>query len=603
MTAVSHGGRMEVPPRLRRLARPLLCLVVIPVVLAVLVLTHQSALGLGGYVLIAFLFIVWNTFALWRALVTRALPLRGLVRLDNLVIVSCYVIVWVVWGLYIRQLWTYHRALYCVGYALAALASVTVVAARPEARRLRNYVIVLYDVVGTIALAAWALADSGRDGGAAVNAFAQGWGFSQLVLFSWGAYFAPILFLPPLLPIEPRPPEPGEEGAGVLPDGTIVVRGPGATAAPGPGPRSSPAPRAATAAPPRPGARRRGPIRRATSVGLDGALVTMVALLMVLSALGVGNIGRWEDLDVPDPSALPVRPGFEFAAVGRAFTDVEELVSGWPRVVATEVARARELGLDHIRYDLYSELLAKEENLKRLDVAVATIRAAGLDVILSPYGSSRWEGAHPRFDDLVERIHNDTILLVDRYEPAWVFPFFEPNGQVMMNLGGRAPVEDWVAAIDSVGRDVRAHSNTTRVLIEVVVEPEQGLDLVRALSSPGISIDAIGLDIYPANPADLDVLPRYREAATNASLGFWISEYGMESVVFDQRAQSRAIMTAVSRATGALDCSGLDIWSLLDDTVVPSNMGLVGRDGEPKEAFGALRDAIRAVRGIPPPVD
>ena len=343
-------------------------------------------------------------------------------------------------------------------------------------------------------------------------------------------------------------------------------------------------------------------MRRGASVALDGGLVTIVAMLLVLSGLGVGNIERWEDLDVPDASSLPVVPGFQFAAVGRAFTDVEGPVANWPRVVATEVARANELGLDYIRYDLYSEFLAREENLARLDVAVATIRAAGLDVILSPYGSSRWEGDHPGFAELVERIRNDTMLLVGRYGPAWVFPFFEPNGQVMVNLGRRAPVGDWAAAIDSVGRDVRARSNITRVLIEVVVEPEQGLDLVRALSAPGMSIDAIGIDIYPANPADLDVLPRYREAAANATLEFWISEYGMESVVFDQRAQSRAIVTAASRATGALNCTGLCIWTLLDDTVVPSNMGLVGRDGEPKEAFGALRDAIRAVRGIPPPV-
>ena len=584
---------------LRRLARPLMSLVVVPVVLAVLVLTHPSALGLGGYVLIAFLVIVWNTFALWRALATRALPLRGLLRLDNLLIVSCYVIVWVVWGLYVRQLWTYHRALYSLGYALAALAAVAVVVARPEARRLRNYVIVLYNVVGTIALAAWALADSGRDGGATVDAFAQGWGFTQLLLFSWGAYFAPIMFLPPLLPIEPRPPEPGVGGVSVLGDGTLVVAGgPDAAAAPVPArPPSVEAGAGAGAGSPRPAARKRGLVRRAASVGLDGALVTIVAMLMVLSALGVGNISRWEDLKVPDPSTLPVRPEFQFAAVGRAFTDVEEPVSGWPRVVGTEVARAKELGLDYIRYDLYSELLGKEENLERLDVAVATIRAAGLDIILSPYGSSRWEGNHPRFEGLVERIRNDTLLLVDRYEPAWVFPFFEPNGQVAVNLGRMAPVADWAAAIDRVGREVRAHSNSTRVLIEVVVEPEQGLDLVRALSAPGMSIDAIGVDIYPANPSDLDVLPKYREAATNASLGFWMSEYGMESVVFDHRAQSRAIVTAVSRAAGVLNCTGLCIWTLLDDTVVPSNMGLVGRDGAPKEAFGAFKDAIRAVRG------
>jgi len=32
---------------------------------------------------------------------------------------------------------------------------------------------------------------------------------------------------------------------------------------------------------------------------------------------------------------------------------------------------------------------------------------------------------------------------------------------------------------------------------------------------------------------------------------------------------------------------------------VPSNMGLVGRDSEPKEAYSALKAAIAAVHGPP----
>jgi hypothetical protein len=291
------------------------------------------------------------------------------------------------------------------------------------------------------------------------------------------------------------------------------------------------------------------------------------------------------------------RPGFEFGAVGRAFTDQAEPVASWQSVVDDEVARAKELGLQLIRYDLQTELLSSEDDLARLDVAVAEIRAAGMDVMLSPFGSGHWEGLHPSFGALVERIRNDTLLLVDRYSPAWVLPFYEPNGQVAVNLGRMAPVGDWVAAIDSLGREVRARSNHTRILIEVANEPVQGHKLVEALSAPGLAIDAIGFDLYPGNSHDLEVIKGYRDRATNPALAFWISEFGVETVMFGQRAQSRAISSVVSRASGPLNATGLCVWTLLDDTVIPSNMGLVGRTGEPKEAFGTLRDAIRAVRG------
>jgi hypothetical protein len=217
--------------------------------------------------------------------------------------------------------------------------------------------------------------------------------------------------------------------------------------------------------------------------------------------------------------------------------------------------------------------------------------------MLSPFGSGGWEAEHPTFEELVEEIGRETRLLVERFEPGWVLPFFEPNGQVAVNLGRMAPVADWAVAIDELASEVHAMSNETRVLIEVAMEPEQGIDLVKALSAPGMAIDAIGVDIYPLSTEVLDELDDYRKAATNPGLGFWISEFGVESVLSGQEGQARAMSSVVSRATGELNGTGICVWSLLDDTVLPSNLGIVGREGTPKEAYSVLKGAIADVRG------
>ena len=252
--------------------------------------------------------------------------------------------------------------------------------------------------------------------------------------------------------------------------------------------------------------------------------------MAVVSVMATSNLSSWNDLPDPKDANYTPRDDFEFAAMGRAFTDRRDPVSSWRDVVAEEVDRASDLGLDLVRYDLHRELMDNEDHMAKLDQAVASIRSAGMDVILSPYGSGRWDADHPSWGEYVKEIGRETMLLVERYEPAWVFPFFEPNGQAAILLGGMRDVEDWVPAIDALGQQVRAASNLTRLLMEVAMEPEQGLDLVEALSAPGLAIDAIGIDPYPLNADLLDELDDYRAKATNQELGFWISEFGVETV-------------------------------------------------------------------------
>jgi hypothetical protein len=573
--------------RPKRLIRPILVLVVAPILLLVLVANQWGLIGLGGYIILVFAVIVWNFAALFRAMTNRLKSFRGLLYPQNLSIVVAYGAVFIIWGLYVMELWSDDRPWHATGHAIATAIAAVALLTDHGTRRLRNYLIVVYNLLGTLAVGAWAAADAGGSGGGLLLSTAQGWGILQTLLFSWGAYFAPIFFLPPLLVFEKavRKDETADQEVDVTVDPKTEVvgftssesrvkdeEGPGI-----PGPK-------------------RGLVRRASSVGMDMALGGFVVMLLLFSAIGAVNIASWQDLPDPDEASYTSRDDFEFAAMGRAFTDRRDPTASWETVVQSEIDHAVDLGLDYIRYDLHKELIDDEKHLKKLDMAVEGIRAAGLDVMLSPFGSNRWEADHPSFEELSAEIDRETLLLVERYEPAWVLPFFEPNGQVAVNLGEMAPVEDWVIEIDAVGKEVRSLSNHTKVLIEVAMEPEQGTDLVDALSAPGLAIDAIGVDLYPLSAEVLDDLEEYRDHATNPSIGFWVSEFGVESVLSGQEGQARALSSVISRATGELNGTGICVWALLDDTVLPSNLGIVGRDGTPKEAYRVLKDAIEKVR-------
>lgn len=589
---------------LGRYVRPVLALVVAPLILIYIVATSPGFLGLGMYGAVFFVCALWNFWALFRATGNRWTSLDGLFKPSHLAMVLGFLFVFIVWGPYVLNLWWTSRSVFALAYGMAALLTVLLLWYQPDTRRLRNYLLVVYNVMGTLALSAWAAADGGFDGGSLLSATAQSWGIMQTFLFIWGAFFGPIFFLPPLLVIEPRwsVEEEEEEDSDVMvdPETGVVTVGPVqqqegmvpvlATAAGEAVIGGEPSAR-------RPSRRKRGPIRSVASLGIDAALGAMVVLLLVFSVVGAVNIASWGTLPDPDDAEYGSSPDFEFTAMGRAFTDRTTSVDDWADVVDKEIEHALDLGLEHLRYDLQKEFIDEPREMAKLDLAVVDIRAAGLDLMFAPFGSAQWEADPPTFDEYVMEIDRETLLLVERYDPAWILPYFEPNGQAAVNLGKKMPVDVWVPVIDSIGERVHGMSDHTRVLIEIAIEPEQGTDLVEALSVPGLHIDAIGVDLYPLSAETLDSIDEYREHATNPDLGFWISEFGVGSVMSGQEGQARALSSLVSRATGHLNASGLCVWALLDDTVIPSNLGLVGRDGTPKEAYRVLKDAIEEVHG------
>ena len=570
-----------------------LCIAIATAALLLLGRATGGLLGLGWYFLLALLVVLWNAYAVLRVLGARASPLGRLLSPENATIVGCYVLVLVIWGPLAVYLWESHRAWYAAAYALAAVATALLLLRAKPTRRLRNILVLVYDAVGALALVAWAACDWNADAGALPHAAAQSWGLLQALLFSESALLAPIFILPPVLVLEPRPPrdEEGEReaarraeamaaaraGAGLEGDGTDRRRG---------GPAGAPRPR---------------PLwRRVASLGLDAALGAVTVVLVLLLPVGLGNVIDLRDEVAPEDADYTSRPGFEFAALGRAFTGVQRAPDDWRDIVDDEVARAGELDLDLIRYDVLHELLDNASSLERLDEAISEVRSAGLDVMLGLPGSGRWEDEHPTFEDMVDVIVADTMLAVERWSPAWVCPFVEPNGRLSDALGRDVPAAEWSAAIDALGERVRSGGNGTRTLVEVAVEMDveggKGAGLLGALSSPGMSIDAIGLGIDVRGDGELRAMEDMARMATNASLGLWVSNIGAEAAMVGERAQARVVAAAASLASGRMNATGLCVRSLLDDTPLPSNFGLVGRDGAPRGSFYALRDAIRAVR-------
>ncbi|OGS48783.1 MAG: hypothetical protein A3K68_00165 [Euryarchaeota archaeon RBG_16_68_13] len=343
------------------------------------------------------------------------------------------------------------------------------------------------------------------------------------------------------------------------------------------------------------------PPARIVSTAAGGFVVYAAVALLVFLPFGYATVASFNGID---PAALPygVQPGTEFAATAGSLTDIVRPPANWPALVERERALAAELDLDFLRFDLKTEFLRDPTSLAALDRAVADIRSDGRDVILSPFGADSWSSSRPTFEDLNRTIADDAVFLADRYHPAYLFPFFEPNGQVAINLGHGMPTASWVGAVESVAPRVKAASPATRILIEVA-SGTQGLELAAALFASPAPIDAVGFDLYPQSASDLDQVDAYAEIArAHPAREFWISEFGLDAIQFGADAQARFLAAVLSRGSTRWNVAGFSVWALEDnaglgmDKVLQSALGLTTLEGQRRPAFAVYRDAIAAIR-------
>ena len=135
----------------------LVALVVMPVVLIALAAGGLGIVGLGGYLVIFFTLIVWNLFATWRALNNRRAAYGGMLAPHNLVFVLAYCLVFLSWGPGSIYMWGNDRALWALAYGVAAVVTIVQLLTQEDTRRLRNHLFAVYNVVGAMAVGAWAV--------------------------------------------------------------------------------------------------------------------------------------------------------------------------------------------------------------------------------------------------------------------------------------------------------------------------------------------------------------------------------------------------------------------------------------------------------------
>lgn len=445
----------------------------------------------------------------------------------------------------------------------------------------RDFFAPVYNLFNLVFLSAWVTAEgsTGSDPGPLTYAFAHSVGLFQMLNISfvagWGPFFVLPSYLPKLKGLRWSPGTPQGRGFGFL-----LRRLPPTL---------------------------QGGVRKAAwgiSKASGGLVIYATVALLLLFPLAVGSTGSFYAID---PTTLPHHPtlGVHFAATGGAFTGVTRAPPNWRDLVAREVTDARALGLDYVRYDLQVELLQDASSLGALDEALCAVRAGGLDVILSPYGSSGWAGSHPSFEELNRTIAEEAVFLAERYQPAYLFPFYEPNGQVAINLGHGMPTATWVGAIEDVAERIKDASPSTRVLIEVSDGP-QGPELFASLMATPAPIDAVGFDLYPGGADDLSKVDVYADIArTNPSRQFWISEFGLDTIQYGEVAQARILAKLLSQGSTRWNVTGYCVWGLEDNTGIGLDktllvgLGITTLEGRRKAAFDTYRDYITALRSGP----
>ncbi len=445
----------------------------------------------------------------------------------------------------------------------------------------RDFFAPVYNLFNLVFLSAWVAAEgsTGKDPGPLTYAFAHSVGLFQMLNISFVAGWGPFFVLPSYLPKVKglRWPLGSPQGRGF---GFLVRRLPGAI---GSG------------------------VRKAAwgfSKASGGLVVYATVALLLLLPLAASSTGSFYAID-PTTLARRATSGVHFAATAGTFTGVTRAPPNWRDLVAREVEDARALGLDCVRYDLQVELLQDPSSLAALDDAVAAVRTGGLDIILSPFGSNAWGGSHPSFEELNRTIADEAVFLAARYRPAYLFPFYEPNGQVAINLGHGMPTAAWVGAIDDVAKRVKDASPSTRVLIEVSDGP-QGPEIFASLMATPAPIDAVGFDLYPGGADDLSKVEGYAELArANPSRQFWISEFGLDTIQYGEVAQARILAKLLSQGSTRWNVTGYCVWGLEDNTGIGLDktllvgLGITTLEGRRKAAFDTYRDYITALRSGP----
>ncbi len=323
----------------------------------------------------------------------------------------------------------------------------------------------------------------------------------------------------------------------------------------------------------------------------------LAIIVLVFAGLGISTMTSYNPYTSADYLPIyPDRDDFEFGVSLKSVSYQTVDLSDYQSLFVDELDLVEDLGVTVARLDVRMELL--NDFTTELTQIITSLRANGVKIMLSTYGYAppTWFFQNVSFADYTQVIHNQSVQLVQLYEPDYLLIYPEPFGFSSAFVADLQNADTWVSVIDDTSNFIHSISNVTEVGINLSFNDfDPSVNLFQNLWENS-TLDFIGLDYYIVHARDLD-FSYYLDMATNNTKEFWFTEFGVSAVVYGERTQAGALAGMLENCLNDDRVNGLVYYSLLDDFYGANTLGLVTETGYKRMAFTKYKEIIAEILG------
>jgi hypothetical protein len=341
---------------------------------------------------------------------------------------------------------------------------------------------------------------------------------------------------------------------------------------------------------------------------LDSAIrtlsISIILVLIVITPVAfAGNISL-NVLPAYDKNVYNTKPGMVLAVQGNVFSNYDlngNLSSIWQDELIDEINLAKELHVTHLRYDITSQGLANNQTRANLAVGLQNIKDEGIGLIL---------GIVPGYSGTSENLENIMYIncsyMAQTYQPDYMVIYNSINGELQGYYSDVVALNSWYDPITNLTSRIKTLNPSTKVMTTVLAVNAGKPIFENLLTNSTIGIDVVGIIFYPIFFGWRDnILYDYATIAkdANSTVEFWISEIGVETLNFGEDAQAKylAHIASMCSLTNELNTDGLIVISLYDNLGrsinqgIVSHLGLIYYNGKKKKAFYAITYAYNEI--------
>ncbi|MBY9000190.1 MAG: hypothetical protein KGD64_04695 [Candidatus Heimdallarchaeota archaeon] len=321
----------------------------------------------------------------------------------------------------------------------------------------------------------------------------------------------------------------------------------------------------------------------------------LAILLLVFAGLGIGTMTSFNPYTSPDYLPVyPQRDDFEFGVSLKTISYQTVNLSGYEQLFQEELDLIIDLGVTVARLDIRMELL--DNFSTELNESIATLKANGFKIMLSTYGYAppTWFFQDVNFSDFTQVIHDQSVQLVQYYQPDYLLIYPEPFGFSSAFVADLQDAETWTTVINDTSNYIHSISNETSVGINLSFNDfDPSINLFEHLWKNS-TLDFIGMDYYIIHARDLN-FSYYLDMATGTTKDFWFTEFGVSAVVYGERTQAGALAGMLENCLNNDKIKGFVYYSLLDDFYGANTLGLVTETGYRRMAYHTYKEIIAQV--------